>query len=628
MTTEAMHPESVAPNKRDKLLKGIKDFFVHVLAQIRILKRAYPGIMHVLIFWGMTLLIIGHAITLMQMALFVPFVELTFPRENLYLTFEFISDIAGLMVLTGLLLAAFRRFVLRPKYLQTQWDDAYVLIMIGIIPILGYINEGTRIIAAQPDWAASSPVGNLFASVMSGFGLTSTGAASIHSALVWTHLIFGLVLIGSIPFTKLRHLVFTPINILLRTDRRAGVLEKIEDIENAEILGVGNIEEFTSMQLLSFDACTTCGRCEDACPVTISGMTYSPKDVIQAFRNAMHATLVAGSNPNGETQELFAGETAWACTTCGLCLSVCPAFVNPIDEIIDIRRYQVLTTGGMPKSVGDTLRNMERQGNPWGIPPQDRLKWAEGLDVNLIQPGQETDVLLFLGCSLAFDERNKKIARAIVKLFEQKGIDYAILGIDEGCCGETARRLGHEYVFQVMAEQNIEILNEVKFNKIVTQCPHCFNTIKNEYPQFGGNFEIEHLATYLAKLPAEGASSTNARITYHDPCYLGRYNDEYDSPRELLDRAGFERIEMTQCKANSFCCGGGGGQMWLETDAETRVNHQRLNQTLDTGVDTVITACPYCLTMYEDAINSKGLGEQIKVLDLAEVLAEGSKAEN
>jgi len=265
---------------------------------------------------------------------------------------------------------------------------------------------------------------------------------------------------------------------------------------------------------------------------------------------------------------------------------------------------------------------MERQGNPWGLPPQEKTKWADSLNLPIIDPIQEVDVLLFFGCAMAFDERNKKIARSIVNLLEQLEINFATLDLEEACCGETARRMGHEYLFQVMAEQNIEIFNEFKFKRIVTPCPHCYNTFKNEYPRFGGNFQVQHLSELLHEnLNQSNHQSVNGhKATYHDPCYLGRYNQVINSPRDLIKSANLSSVEMRHHKENSFCCGGGGGQMWMETNPNTRINHKRLEEAVETGADLIITACPYCLTMFEDAIGAKGLQNQIEVIDITEAL--------
>lgn len=624
MTTESSFQKTSTKTTKNTTTLLLKDFITHVLGQIRIIKKAYPGIMHFLIFWGMTLLTIGHVILLMQMNLFVPF-ALNFPKGNTYLVFETISDIAGLALLTGIVMALIRRLIVRPAYLKTRWDDYYALGILSLIPLMGYVNEAIRITASNPEWATRSPVGNLFAGWFQNLGLTAETASNLHFPFIILHASIGLLFLISIPFTKLRHLIVTPINILLRPKRKYGELDTIVDIDNAEILGAGNIEEFESWQLLSFDACLRCGRCEDACPATTVGMEYSPRELIQTLRDTMQQTMVKRVNGNGYERNLpdiFGDEYSWSCTTCGACTVNCPAFVNPVDQIISLRRFHVLSTGKMPKTVGETLRNMERQGNPWGLPPQEKTKWAEGLNLPLIDPSQEVDVLLFFGCAMAFDERNKKIARSIVKLLEQLEINFATLDLDEACCGETARRMGHEYLFQVMAEQNIEIFNEFKFKRIVTPCPHCYNTFKNEYPSFGGNYQVQHLSELLHEnLTQVDLQSTNGhKATYHDPCYLGRYNDVFKAPRDLIKSANLTPVEMKHHKENSFCCGGGGGQMWMETNPNTRINHKRLEEAVETGADQIITACPYCLTMFEDAIGAKGLQNQIEVIDITEAL--------
>jgi Fe-S oxidoreductase len=552
-------------------------------------------------------------------------------------------DIAGAFILLGVLMAAFRRYILRPKTLETHWDDTVALVLLFLIAFMGFTNEGIRLMLTNPPWAAWSPVGNWAASIMRATGFPVQEAAAVHDALVYTHVGLALLLVGLIPFTKMRHLVNTPLNILVRPSRKVGELAKIEAIETTEILGVGKVTEFTPQQLLSFDACLRCGRCEEACPANFSGMPYSPKELVQMLRKTMIGGLVTGEmKPDAEIMgSAMTEEYPWYCTTCGACLVKCPAFINPVDEVVDLRRYQLLTTGKMPKSVGDTMRNMERQGNPWGMPPENRMAWAEGLNVHELAPGDSTDILLFTGCAAAFDERNKKVTRAFVKLMQKAGVDFAVLGFDETCCGETARRMGHEYIFQEFAKQNIETFSKVKFNRIVTACPHCFNTLKNEYPQMGGDYEVLHYSELLDELvradklqlsvigdqPAlregEGSSIPGrpSSVAYHDSCYLGRYNQIYAEPRALLDKAGVNRVEMARKGENSFCCGGGGGGMWLETDANTRINHRRLKDALDVKAEVVATACPYCLLMFDDAIRSKGIGEQIKVMDIAELLA-------
>jgi Fe-S oxidoreductase len=638
MTTDSLSGSSQSPNRishlgssSDQFFSRLGDLFINAVIQVRIWDNAYAGLMHVLIFGGVTIQVLGTLVNLTQMQLFIPFLELPFPRGSGYLIFELVMDLAGVAILVGVIMALLRRLVLRPKTLQTSWDDYYALTLLALIPLIGFTVEGARLISISPAWAPWSPVGNLVANFMRLTGMTPESAAGLHRYLVYAHVLLGLVLFASIPFTKLRHLIYTPLNIFLRPRRKSSTLQKIDDLEEAELLGVGKISEFTPAQLLSFDACVHCGRCEESCPAAFSGMPYSPRAFIQSMRQAMLTTLVY-TNGNGRPDEEMLGsiipeETPWYCTTCGACLERCPAFVNPVDELIDLRRYQVLTTGKMPKSVGDALRNMERQGNPWGMPPEERISWIKDLEVRQLVPGDETEVLLFLGCAYAFDERNKKVTKSIVHLLNEMRVNFGVLGLDEMCCGETSRRLGHEYLFQMMVEQNLEIFNSIKFKRIVTACPHCFNTLKNEYPQFGGHFEVQHLTEFLAELPLQGSafsandSPRTDRITFHDSCYLGRYNQIYEQPRQLLSKARINPLEMSRKGKNSFCCGGGGGQMWMETDPNTRINHRRLKDAIDTGAEVVATACPYCLLMFDDAIRSKGLGDQIQVMDVAEILA-------
>jgi len=633
MTSQATaQPDSKSSRSKDvgatleKALPRIRDFFIHALGQVRILKKAYPGIMHLLIFWGVTIQVLGTIINILNMLLFFPWV-ITFPRGTAYLIYELVMDIAGIMILAGVIMAFFRRLVLRPKYLETRWDDYYALSLLALIPLLGFTMEGTRLLATNPPWAAWSPVGNQVAHLLSGLGMTPFGATQLHDILFWVHAAVALILVASIPFTKMRHLVYAPLNVIFHPLRKTGELEKIENIDEAEVLGVGKVSEFTSQQLLSFDACLNCGRCEEACPSNISGMDYSPRWLVQALRKTMVESL---QTPTAKSnQELFAGVFTefypWQCTTCGACTLLCPAFINPVDEIVDMRRYQALTTGKVPKSVADALRNIERQGNPWGIPAQDRLNWSDGLNLRELAPGDETDVLFFVGCASAFDDRNKKVARSFVHLLQKANVNFGVLGLDETCCGETARRMGNEYLFQVFTEQNLEAMSKVKFNRIVTQCPHCFNTLKNEYPQFGSSYKVQHYTEFLSELSLTKDISPNGnglkgRLAYHDSCYLGRYNQIYQAPRQLLKDAKLNSIELPRQGENSFCCGGGGGQMWLETDPNTRINHRRLADALQVKVDIVATACPYCLLMFDDAIRSKGLGEQIQVMDIAELL--------
>jgi len=608
-----------------------KNLFIHALGQIRIWKHIYGGLMHFLIFWGVLIQVVGTAINLQQMALFTPWVLEYFPRGNTYLVYEFLMDLGGVFIIIGVTLALVRRSLIKPAYLGTKWDDYYVLILLMTISILGFFNESMRLISVDPAWRTWSFMGNSLARGLTGIGVTKELAFKLHPVFLLFHIGIALITTASIPFTKLRHLVMTPLNVIFHPRRSLGALHKIDNIEEAEILGATKIVEFSPLQLLSFEACLDCGRCEEVCPATIAGMGYSPRTLIQSLRGVFAMELIA-SNQDGysDITEDSIAEDLWACTTCGACLTRCPALINPPEQVVELRRSQVLMTGQMSKQVGDTLRNFERQGNPWGMPPEDRMKWAEGLEIRELAPGDEVDVLLYMGCAAAYDDRNKKVSRAVAILLQNAGVNFGVLGLDEMCCGETARRMGHEYIFQVFAEQNIEIFKTIKFNRIVTQCPHCFNTLKNEYPQMGGKYQVLHYLEFLKEISTKlNLSPTNGNIfqgnlVYHDSCYLGRYNNIFEAPRELLDIIKPDRIELKRHGENSFCCGAGGGGMWVETDPNTRINQTRLQQALEQHVDVVATACPYCLIMFDDAIRSKGVGETIRVMDIAEVLEKHS----
>jgi Fe-S oxidoreductase/nitrate reductase gamma subunit len=630
--TTSIPVQSTSPTRRARWLRGLRDLFVHAVVQDRVLSRLYPGVMHFLIFWGMTIQILGTVVNLLQQDLFLPFELTTFPRGLPYLGFELVMDVGGGMILLGVLMAFFRRLVLRPKYLVSRWDDWYVLSLLFIIVLIGFSAEALRLQTVQPEWRAWSPIGSLLASGFTAIGLKGALAVSLHSFLFWAHVVSGLLLVASLPFTKLRHLITGPLNIFFRPALEVGELEPIRDIETAEKLGAGEIDEFQSSLLLSFEACVQCGRCEDVCPATFSGMPYSPRALVYGLHEAVQTKLISTNHADTPAMlgSIIDKETPWLCTTCGACLSICPIFVNPVSAAVEMRRYLTLTTGEVPGSVAETLTQMERRGNPWGLPKEDHAPYLQDLGVRILQPGDETDTLLFLGCAFGYDTRSQEAGRALIALLQEAQVDFAVLGAMEGCCGDTARRLGHEYVFQVMAEENIATFESVKFRRIVTPCAHGYNTLKNEYRQFGGNYVVQHHTELLAELVEAGRLNAVAQAdpeptyTYHDACYLGRYNQIYDPPRKALDGiAGLKRNEMPRNRANGFCCGGGGGHMWMEIDPNTRINHRRLSEAVDEArADVVVTACPYCLIMFDDAIRSKGLGESVSVKDISEVLYE------
>lgn len=606
--------------------KRVAETLYYAIGQIRTVKKLYPGIMHLLIFWGVLIQIIGTAIKIMQMGLFVPFTWPLF-SEGVYFAYELIMDLAGAAILVGVLMALIRRLIIKPEFMENSWDDFYALILLALIPIVGYFTEGLRLLVWRPDWAGWAPIGNWVYLLLSNTSLTAAQADLIHPYFFIAHVGLGLLMAASVPFTKMRHMIFTPIHIFFKTDRSNGELEPIDDIMDAEVLGASAINEFSSLNLLAMDACLQCGRCEDVCPATRSGMAYSPRTLLLLLRDTMAEGLLV-RDPKASlalNPEVLEDGFLWACTTCGHCLDVCPAFIRPPEQVIDIRRAQVLMTGEIPNTVGETLRNFERQGNPWGMPGQNRMGWAEGLEVNILSPGDEVEILYYVGCAGSFDDRNKQVTRAFIEILNKLDVDYGVLGDAEMCCGETARRMGNEYLFQVAAEENIALFSEYKFQKIVTLCPHGLNTFKHEYAKYGGEYQVQHAAEFLterlSKLEFKNGTGLDlGRLTFHDSCYLGRYNQIYDQPRQLLKEARLAPMEMDLTRQDSFCCGGGGGAMWLETEADTRVNLHRLEQALELNPDTIATACPFCMIMFDDALRSKGIKDQVQVLDLVEIL--------
>ncbi|MGH2541820.1 MAG: heterodisulfide reductase-related iron-sulfur binding cluster, partial [Ardenticatenaceae bacterium] len=552
-------------------------------------------------------------------------------RSDFYLFYEFALDIFGALFLIGLGMALYRRYVRGSVKLSYDWGWGFTLGSLFLINLTGFAVEGLRLAVEQPWWQGYSPVGWLTGQGFLVLGLSESAMRGLHLFLWVGHAVLVALFIAAIPYTPLMHLFTSPLNIFFSrvgSDRKQErTLRPIPNIEEQEVWGAGQLSHFTWKQLLDFDACTECGRCQVACPAWNAAMPLNPKHVIIDLRNQM---LAEGGLPysqiggfdggNGYRHvtpgaELVGGvirdETLWACTTCRACVYECPVFIEHVDSIMDMRRYLTMTEGRMPDSVAATLRNLERSGNPWGYRQDERLKWTEKLafEVPRLEEGQAVEYLYFVGCLSSFDDRNQRIARAVVTLLERAGVNYAILGKEETCNGDPARRLGNEYLFQIMAERTIETLDKHSFKKVITSCPHCFHMIGNEYEQFGGGYQTLHHTELLvelirsARLKPEVALDES--VTYHDPCYLGRYNDVYDAPREVLAAIPGIRIqEMPRSREKSMCCGGGGGGVFLEIEGEKRINELRLEEAMGTGAGKVAAACPFCVVMFDSAVKN------------------------
>ncbi len=421
-----------------------------------------------------------------------------------------------------------------------------------------------------------------------------------------------------LPFSKHLHIVVAAPNVFFGSLRPKGALRTI-DLEETETFGVGAIQDFTWPQLLDLYSCTECGRCQAVCPAYEAGLPLSPKMLIINLRD--HLLAEGEGLLRGEVAEtpLVGGaireDTLWACTTCRACVYECPVHIEHIDEIADMRRHLVLSEGRMAPEVAGTLRSIQSQGNPWGMPQAARADWAEGSGVQTLQPGDEVQVLYWVGCAGSYDGRNQRVTRSVVTLLQAAGVEFAILGNRERCSGDPARRLGEEYLFQTLAQANIETLSQVRFQRIITHCPHCFNTLLNEYPDLGGEYDVQHHSTFLADLVEQGrlrpGRVNEEAVTFHDPCYLGRHNEIYDAPRQMVAGVpGVELVEMGRSKEKALCCGAGGGLMWMEFPPEHRINRIRFGDARDVRPQTVATACPFCLLQLDEAAGAEAAGEQ------------------
>lgn len=552
-------------------------------------------------------------------------------------------DFLGLAVMVAIVIALVRRYIVQPDRLRkdfaARFDASLILGMIMTLMISMFFTNG-YIIKYEKALAGFTPVSNLFAQFIQGNGADGAMPEGYDVAW-WIHNLIILAFLAYIPHSKHVHLVGALPNIFLRRnpqDRKRGVLKKIDfeqvDFESDDVtLGVGKIEDFTWPQLLNLYACTECGRCQDNCPAYHSGKALNPALLIhdlKEYLNERGPALLAGQINNDSKAligEVVSEDVIWACTTCLGCVENCPVFIEHVDDLQDMRRHLVMDKAEVSGEVSKTLENMENIGNPWGLPHQNRMKWCEDLDVPIMKEKKEADYLYWVGCAAALDTKNQNVARSLVKILKTAKVDFAILGLEESCTGDSARRLGQEYLFQIMAEGNIETLKKYKFKKIITTCPHCFNTLGNEYQDFDGDFEVIHHSEFIAELVAQGKikpeKNLDKRITYHDACYLGRHNGIYDAPREVVHSiAAGEVVEMQRTREKGLCCGAGGGMMWMDEDTDKRVNLVRFGDVEQSQAEIAATACPFCNIMLDDARKTRGKEDRVDVKDIAELVAE------
>jgi Fe-S oxidoreductase len=607
-------------NRFDRPLARVGLVLRYAVLQLRTWRKAYPGTMHAMIFWGFVVLFIATVVVLIDYDFGLPIM-----RGRFYLYFQSLFvDVCGALAIFGIGMAAVRRWIARPRQLVYTTEASVILAVIFAILASGFLVEGWRIAATDDPWGAWSPFGNLVARASRPL-MSIEVTTSAHRFAWWTHLLLVFGFIAWAPFTKMAHVVTSTLNIYTARLAPIGATLRKIDFEKEGSLGIDALAGFTWKDLLDFDACTECGRCTAVCPANRVGKGLSPRDIILDLQRLMHA-------PDADFSQRFIGatpalavEAMWECTTCAACVEACPVSIEQFPKIVDARRYLVMEDAEFPETMQQALTSLETRGHPFRGTAFSRVDWTAGLNISTLAETKDAEVLLWVGCGGALVERNQKVVRALAQLLERAGVKFAILGREEKCTGDPARRIGNEFLFETLVQENVATLARYGVKKIVTSCPHCFNTLLNEYPQWGGRYEVFHHTQFLAKLVEEGkldaAATSQKKVTFHDPCYLGRHNGVYDEPRELVQIAtGRAGIEMQQSRSNSFCCGGGGGMSFVDEPPNQRVNQERARQALATDADVVAVGCPFCMTMLEDGINATKGQREIKVMDVAELM--------
>ncbi len=600
--------------------------------------RDLAGIGHAFLFWGFSSLLIGYILFIGLsggLGLWDMIMGSTFE-----IVYSSILDLAALLVATSVIWAAIRRYVIKPKRLQgeTSAEAGIILMVVFSLMVLHVSIEGFGY-AAYDISESWPPLGAALAGFLNSTGLSQGALVAGYQGVWWLHYIMIIGFLVFIPRSKHLHLLASFPNVAFRKMTAKGSLEPI-DLEQAETFGVPNIQDFTWKDLLDLYSCTVCGQCQDQCPANSSGKQLSPKKVIHDLKDHLmevgpELLKVAGgaeASPDspGKTMagKVITEDEIWACTTCRACVEVCPLHIEHIDKIIGMRRSLVMERSEMPDEVQQALQCLTSREHPWRGTTATRTDWTEGLEIKALSEDSDVDILFWVGCTSALEDRNMKVASATARILKEAGVKFGILGAEESCCGDPARRLGDEYLFQTLCEKNIETLNSYNVKKILTTCPHCFNTLKNEYPQFSGNFEVIHHTQFLLDLISEGKVKignleSSKVVAYHDSCYLGRYNGIYEQPRDILKAiGGIQTLELAQSRSSGFCCGGGGGHLWMEEEPDKRVNVKRTEQVIETKADVVASACPYCLSMFEDGLKTKGADETIQAKDLSELVLE------
>jgi Fe-S oxidoreductase len=614
-------PENRFDNPVKRFIHAVTSFFFLTCSVKK--ERVWTGLVHIGILYG--------SLTFDTVTVF-HILEGLSDKIHIHPVHAVVADVFAVLVFAAVLYFVIRRYIVRPKsYTYTNNESAIIYTLLVTVTLTFLLYEGATL-ALKP--AEGS---------MAFFGLWIAGFLPASATLVkvfwWIHILNVFAFILYVPRSKYMHMFMGPINIYFRNNDPKGIMKPLDmDMETAESFGLVTAQDMTWKDLLDGFACVDCGRCEDYCPASQSDKPLSPKDIILKMRDELMAEgkgavkdPESGMNPLME--RVYSADEIWTCTSCGACMHVCPVENEQLPKILGLRQSQVLMEAKFPTELNTFFKNMETNSNPWGIGASTRAEWAEDLDVKTMAQDSNVDILFWVGCANSFDDRSKKISHSVVKILQAAGVKFGILGQEENCCGDQARRLGNEYMFQMLAQQNIEALQRYNVKKILVTCPHGYHTLKNEYAEVAKTMGIEewdievvHHSEYISRLIKDGKLALNgsfdSSLTYHDPCYLGRHNDVVEPARGVLKGVAGSIKEMKNSLYHSRCCGAGGGLMWTEEHLGTRINHMRTDDALATEAETICTACPFCLTMLEDGIKDKGKEEQHKVRDLAEIVAE------
>ncbi|MEY3340522.1 MAG: hypothetical protein RLZZ269_433 [Actinomycetota bacterium] len=641
--------ERGAPDRRRTTAKNVKNRLADFRAGVymkTLLRDSAAGLMHSMIYFGFLVLL--GVTTVLEIDHQMP-EDLKFLHGDVYRGYALVGDVAGVVFTVGVLWAILRRYVQRPYRIRIKTKPEHAVIL-GVLLAIGVSGFGAEMFRIAENQAAGmnvdhekwSVVGYPLAQLVDGWSADSL--QTWHQGWWIGHVLTFVAFLAILPITMLRHIFTSPLNMYLKDrDRPKGAMKAMPNLTETslESFGASVVEDFTWKQLLDTDACTMCGRCTSVCPAHATGKPLDPREIVLKTGEVMAATAAHAPGgrvtpPLGTDPEITIGanslferitaEEIWSCTSCKACDEICPVNIEILDKILDMRRYLSLMESNFPAELGNAYRAMENQGNPWGMNQGERADWAKDLDVDVVDPGDafSHEYLYWVGCAGSFDDKNKKVTQSMAKLLRRAGIDVAILGPSEMCTGDSARRSGNEYLFQMLAMPNVEMLNGMGVKKIITQCPHCFNTLANEYPQLGGNYEVIHHSQLLEQLIESGKldvsnATLEERITYHDSCYLGRHNDVYLAPRKVVASIkGIEVVEMSRNGTKGMCCGAGGARMWMEESIGTKVNDERAREALSTGATRVATACPFCYIMLDDGVKGAGVDEdQVRVGDIA-----------